>query len=89
MFQPGMPAAGPTKAPIDCGPLQLLDPRLFPNALPLRDLARNMGFELMGGRAAGQRTQIKDLFGDALAVFCTIAGAVPAGKASPYQLVTS
>src|SRR5262249_43259176 len=28
----------PTKAPVDCGPLQLLDPRLFPNALPLRNL---------------------------------------------------
>src|SRR5262249_25044255 len=57
----------PTKAPIDCGPLQLLDPRLFPDALPLRNLARNMGFELIGGRAAGQRTQIEDLFGDTLA----------------------
>src|SRR5262249_60274620 len=27
----------------------------------------DMGFELIGGRAAGQRTQIEDLFGDTLA----------------------
>src|SRR5262249_48782103 len=57
----------PTTAAVDCGSLQLIDPRLFPNALPLRNLARNMGFELIGTRAADQRTEIEDLLGYALA----------------------
>src|SRR5215469_5369548 len=48
-------------------PLQLLDSRLFPDHLPFRDLAGNMPFELIWSRAADQRTQIEDLFGDALA----------------------
>src|SRR5215469_2957991 len=57
----------PTQAPIDDGLLQLLDSRLFPDHLPFRDLAGNMRFELIRSRAADQRTQIEDLFGDALA----------------------
>ena len=75
----------------------LRNARLLPDLAPAGDFARHVIAQLFRGRAFRQRAGGTDLLTDALpgerlaqtVRLPTIGAGVPAGKASPYQLVTS